>query len=157
MRYLGIAGIFQFYKVRLKRFLNTNKKAASIISILQSSIKTPSRPASTWRRSIFQFYKVRLKQFTFGDFSVEVSFQFYKVRLKPRTGEAAHGVVRFQFYKVRLKQIRRHGEGQGWSRFQLYKVRLKRSAVTVRAAANWFQIYKVRLKPSRCRPRAWNS
>ena len=40
MRYLGIAGIFQFYKVRLKRFLNTNKKAASIISILQSSIKT---------------------------------------------------------------------------------------------------------------------
>ena len=58
----SISLLFQFYKVRLKQFLNYQYYSWSIISILQSSIKTSMRK----------------------DLQVGVEFQFYKVRLKRR-------------------------------------------------------------------------
>ena len=60
-RHQGCGG-FQFYKVRLKPCEIQRNAQVSLISILQSSIKTHQQLVRVLPDEVFQFYKVRLKR-----------------------------------------------------------------------------------------------
>ena len=118
----------------------------ALVSILQSSIKSPFATQHDAAQPLFQFYKVRLKECcTFFEWRLCL-FQFYKVRLKAGIWYASNVSPLFQFYKVRLKE-----SGRKWTKWP-QKVSILQSSIKsprlrrVFGGRHQFQFYKVRLK-----------
>ena len=114
--------LFQFYKVRLKHSNKQEANPPTMISILQSSIKTKIWSTIRVVKQIFQFYKVRLKRRHRRQPSAPLPFQFYKVRLKQKNLKI-HSILThiFQFYKVRLKPARPPSRGGSTRNFNSTK------------------------------------